>query len=417
MNLSYLSKRDWSLLIGNALDHFDAALYGFLAPILAPLFFPNYDPVVQLVLAYSVFATSLITRPLGAFVFGVLAHKKNPVHVLSFSLIGVAIATVAIGFLPTYQQIGWSAPLFLIFARFIRGVFAAGDGTIAKLYILENKSREQSLSLSHLYQSFSVLGTILASFFVTVITWAQNPVDYWRMPFWAGAFTALVGVYLRWDVVPSLPESPQSEAFEKKSLSILWQERLGIIRIFLVTNVSWLTYAIPFVFLNTFIPLITNITFSQMMMWNTVFLMIDMLLIPFFGEISKKFPVKQVMRWSGLALSLSILPLFYFLEGASFLYVTVMRLWIIGLGLIYLCPLHVFYLDQFQGNKKYLLIGMGNALSAATVGKLTPAICLFLWHKTSRVWAPAFYMFIFFLMGLVALYYSLPKSNKSKIQN
>ena len=86
-SFSYLSRRDWSLLVGNALDHFDSALYGLLAPILAPLFFPHHDPVVQLILAYSVLGTSLITRPLGAFIFGVWAHKSNPMRVLSFSFL------------------------------------------------------------------------------------------------------------------------------------------------------------------------------------------------------------------------------------------------------------------------------------------------------------------------------------------
>ena len=402
-SFSYLSRRDWSLLVGNALDHFDSALYGLLAPILAPLFFPHHDPVVQLILAYSVLGTSLITRPLGAFIFGVWAHKSNPMRVLSFSLMGVAVSTAAMGFLPLHASIGGMAAFGLILLRLIRGTFAAGDGTIAKVYILENKTRRQSASLSHLYQSFSMLGTIVASLVVTLILLTPSPTDYWRWPFWAGAFTAFIGLYLRREV-KSQSVAPSSFSLPSLSaVSLLKKDYKGVFKIAGVTNIAWLTYAVPFVFLNTFVPLVTSITLAEMMALNTIFLWIDMLLIPFIGEVFKKFSPKQVMGGSGLVLMMTLFPLFHFMEGSSLGYVIFVRFWIILLGIIYLCPLHVFYLDQFKGNQKYLLIGMGNALSAATVGKLTPAIGLFLWHETGWIGAPALYMVILCAFGVWAL--------------
>ena len=57
-----LSKRDYSILIANMVDHFDTSLYSFLAPVFARLFFPNDDPMISLILAYSVLASTIITR-------------------------------------------------------------------------------------------------------------------------------------------------------------------------------------------------------------------------------------------------------------------------------------------------------------------------------------------------------------------
>jgi MFS family permease len=247
----------------------------------------------------------------------------------------------------------------------------------------------------------------MASLSVTLITLSKTPASYWRIPFWAGAITAILGLYMRLGVKPHPRSQNYFQKFEVSSLHLLWKERLGIIRIALITNISWLTYTVPFVFLNTFIPLINQISLSEMMALNTLFLGADMVLIPFFGEFIKKFPIKKVMMGSGLVLSLSILPLFYFLNQASLGYVTFVRSWIVVWGLVYLCPLNVLYLDQFKGNKKYLLIGMGNALSAATIGRLTPAICLFLWHQTGWIWAPALYMFLFFILGVIAVKWAL----------
>ncbi len=403
MKFTHLSKRDGSILIGNILDNFDSAIYGFIAPIIAPLFFPNQDPVVQLILIYALLASSLVTRPLGAFIFGSFANRKDPGTILSFTLIGVAVLTSAIGFLPTYATVGWYAPLYLILVRLVRGLFSAGESTIAKLYILEDKSRSQSLSISHMYQSSTVLGIIFASLSVTLIAHTEIPSAYWRIPFWVGSATGLVGVYLRWK---KLPEKLVQKKEELTSMKLLWTERLGVLKIAFANNVSQLTYGIPFVFLNTFVPLVTTITLEEMMVLNTVFLGLDMLLIPLFGKYLKRFSVKKAMFWSSAFLALTCIPLFCFLENSSLIYVTFIRCWIVVLGLVYLCPLNVWCLDQFSGTKKYLLIGMGNALSAGTVGRLSTAACLFLWHETGWIWAPALYMTVFFALGAVAVWRS-----------
>src|SRR5665213_55435 len=138
-------KKDISILIGNALDRFDTSLYGFLAPVMGPIFFPHHDPVVQLLLTYATSATSLFSRPLGTFLFGMIARYKGPLCGLSYSLIGVAVTTVCIGCIPRYDVLGWLAPLSLVLMRLVRGICAAGESTIAKLYIMENKSNDRAL--------------------------------------------------------------------------------------------------------------------------------------------------------------------------------------------------------------------------------------------------------------------------------
>ena len=88
--ISNVTRKDLLILFGNVVDHFDTSLYVFLAPLLAPLFFPNEDKVIGLIMAYSVFATTIITRPLGIYIFSIIAQNKGPNLSLSLSLIGVA---------------------------------------------------------------------------------------------------------------------------------------------------------------------------------------------------------------------------------------------------------------------------------------------------------------------------------------
>ena len=95
-----------SLILANTLDHFDTNLYSFMAPIMAPLFFPQQNAIVQLILAYSFLATSSVTRPLGVLLFGSLAKRYDPWKTLQLTLIGVGMTTFAMGCLPTYASIG-----------------------------------------------------------------------------------------------------------------------------------------------------------------------------------------------------------------------------------------------------------------------------------------------------------------------
>ena len=168
MTFNHHRKRDLSLLIANILDHFDTALYSFLAPLLGAIFFPPADPVVQLIMAYSLLATSLFTRPFGTYLFGTLACKWGPERSLSYSLLGASVLTFLIGCLPSYDAIGWLAPAILIFIRLGRGLCAAGESTIAKLYILENKNTVQAFTASYWYNASTMGGIILASAVSTV---------------------------------------------------------------------------------------------------------------------------------------------------------------------------------------------------------------------------------------------------------
>ena len=70
--MKFISKKDFTILLGNAIDHFDTSIYVFIAPTISSIFFPNNNPIIELILAYSIFATSIVTSLLGAYIFGTL---------------------------------------------------------------------------------------------------------------------------------------------------------------------------------------------------------------------------------------------------------------------------------------------------------------------------------------------------------
>jgi MFS family permease len=390
IEMRYLTKKDLSILVGNALDNFDTSIYAFLAPLLAPAFFPTYDPVVQLILAYSVMMISIFSRPLGAFIFGVIARKKGPVFGLSYSLIGVAVATVYTGFLPTYESIGWLAPLSLVLVRLVKGIFAAGESTIAKLYLMEDKDDPEALKVSHLYQSSSMLGTILASSAATIVI-AYQP-EAWRLCFWMGGITGISGYFLRRHALTKKPIGGSFESYQISSLKSIWTNRSNIVRVAMGTGFGHLTYSIPFVFMNTFIPLVTTISLETMMFLNTTLLVFDMVMIPFMGRWLIRFQATTVMITASMMLSITIMPLFSYLPGSSLGYVIFVRIWIVFWGVVFLCPLNFWFKSLFNTPEQYLLVGMGTALGASTIGRATTPLCLWLWYVSDVSVMPALYI-------------------------
>lgn len=359
---------------------------------------------MQLILAYSVLMISFFARPFGAFIFGVIARKRGPIQGLSYSLIGVALATVCTGFLPTYDKMGWLAPFSLVVLRLFKGIFAAGESTIAKLYLMEDKSDHNALKISHLYQSSSMLGAILASGMATCII-AFQP-ECWRLCFWLGGGTGGVVYILRKysTLKDNKAELSSFEAYRSSSLKAVWDNRSNILRVAMGTGFGHITYSIPFVFMNSFIPLITTISLETMMVLNTVLLVFDMVMIPFVGRLLIPFQATTVMVTASLILTVTLVPLFSYLPGASLEYVIFVRIWIVFWGVVFLCPLNFWFKSLFHSSEKYLLVGMGTALGASTLGRATTPLCLWLWYVSEHSTMPALYIAFLTLATAYAVY-------------
>jgi MFS family permease len=398
-----LTRKDLSILIGNSLDHFDTSLYGFLAPLLAPLFFPKYEPTIQLILAYSILATSLFTRPIGAFIFGLIARTLGPIKGLAYSLIGVSITTVIIGLLPTYALAGWLAPFSLIFVRIIQGIFAGGEVTISKLYIMEDKSHIGAFRASYLYQTSSMFGIIFAS----LASWIVITCNYsaaWRICFCLGGCTGFFGYFLRRYQVNGCT-TKQNEVLISHitpGIDAIWNNKLNILSITVTTVFSHMTYAIPFIVMNSFIPMITSIKLETMMALNTSLLAVDMITIPILGRLGLKYDPIKIMVSSCAILALTIIPLWQGLNNASLFYVTFVRFWFIICGVLFLCPLNLWYKNLLNSHDQYLIIGIGNSLVAA-IGHLTPTLCLSLWHITGTSLSISLYIITITLVTIYVL--------------
>lgn len=372
-----LTKRDLSILIGNSLDHFDTAIYSFIAPVISEIFFPNYDPIVSLILTYSVFASSLFTRPIGSIVFSVVARNKGAALALSYSLIGLSITTIAIGFIPTYAVLGCFAPFILTIFRMLQGIFAEGEKAIAKLYILENKLHVQAVEASTLYQFSSMVGIILASFAGTLLI-NYNYSNYWRLCFILGGGGVIIGYNLRKYVYRVEIDQVKPLYYEIK---LVRDNKLKIFSVAVVSCFSYVTYSVVFIVMNNFVPGITSISLELMMSYNIILLVVDAGMLLLIGYLIREYNSTRVMMISTVVLFFTIVPLWRNMDGSGLWYVNFVRLWIITIGIFFTCSMNVWINSLFENEDKYLLSGIGEAIGSS-IGRLTPILCMTLWHFT-----------------------------------
>ena len=124
----------WASLVGTAVEFYDFYIYATAASLVfGPLFFPASSPSAQLLAAYASLGLAFVARPLGAAIFGHFGDKVGRKSTLVWSLMLMGGSTLAIAFLPTYQQVGWLAPLLLCLLRFGQGL-----GLGAALLAVEN---------------------------------------------------------------------------------------------------------------------------------------------------------------------------------------------------------------------------------------------------------------------------------------
>jgi MHS family proline/betaine transporter-like MFS transporter len=184
--------------VGTAIESYDLLLYGFLATVFAPLFFPHSDPTAALLNTFAIFAVGFAARPLGGIVFGHIGDRLGRRTALAASILIMAGAGLAIGLLPTYHSIGVWAPLLLLLCRLSQGFSAGGEFVGANLLLLEHATAGRAgrwvsanLVAVQVGSAFAASSSLLLT---RTLSEAQLASWGWRLPFFAAVPLGLVGL-------------------------------------------------------------------------------------------------------------------------------------------------------------------------------------------------------------------------------
>lgn len=202
--------------IGTALEWFDFTLYGAVsATILPKLFFPAMEPTAGLLASLATFGVGLAARPLGAITCGYLGDKLGRRNLMLATVTLMGLASVLMGLLPTYAQVGIWAPILLVLLRIIQGFALGGESTGAQLMALEHASPDRRGRYSGLLGLCSPISQILANGVLMGLAATLSSEQFesfgWRIPFVMSFVLVVVAVFIRLKV----DETPAFIALKK----------------------------------------------------------------------------------------------------------------------------------------------------------------------------------------------------------
>lgn len=211
--------------MGNAMEWFDFGIYSYLVGIIAKVFYAGVPDSAQLVFSFGTFAIAFLVRPIGGMFFGMLGDRLGRKKILAITLIMMALATLSIGFIPSYASIGVAAPILLLVARLVQGFSTGGEYSGAMTFIAESAPDKRRGFMASGLEVGTLVGYIAGSGLVTLLTYilgSDTMLDWgWRIPFFIAGPIGFIGLYLRNHIeeTPAFAkmEEQKEEAEEKKN--------------------------------------------------------------------------------------------------------------------------------------------------------------------------------------------------------
>jgi MHS family alpha-ketoglutarate permease-like MFS transporter len=302
--------------IGNAIEWYDWTVYATFVVYFSTQFFPKDDPSLALIQTTATYAVAFFFRPVGGWLLGRFADVRGRKAAMILTILLMAGGSLAIGILPTFEQVGWLAPILLLVARIAQGLSLGGEVSNASAYLAEIAPQGRRGRYSAFFYTSTgaslLLASLLGVLLSTTLTDEQLRSFGWRIPFIIGGVLALVGVWLR----RSLAETQQFEENKGKAqkvshplMTTLREHPKAVAQLVGITVLNTLNY---YTFFSALTPYAVA---SKGVDDNTVFIALSVGTALFivlqypFGALSDRFGRKpQLLVWSA-ALALTIIPL------------------------------------------------------------------------------------------------------------
>ncbi|MBM3275900.1 MAG: MFS transporter, partial [Candidatus Sericytochromatia bacterium] len=223
--------------IGTAIEWYDYFLYGLAAALVFPqLFFPSSDPLTGTFLAFSTYFVGFLARPIGAAIFGHFGDRIGRKATLVATLLLMGVATVAVGLMPTYAQIGIWGAFGLTALRVLQGIGVGGEWGGSVLLSMEWSDGKRRGFIASWPQFGVPVGLIMANGALALCNGWAGPEGFlqwaWRIPFLLSAVLILVGLYIRLGVLetPTFSQVVAQKRVESQPvaavLRVHWREVL-----------------------------------------------------------------------------------------------------------------------------------------------------------------------------------------------
>lgn len=384
--------------VGSIVEYFDFGVYGYVATILATLFFVGDDPTAGLLATLATFAVAFVLRPVGGIMFGHFGDRYGRKNALAATIGLMAVASGLIGVLPTYASIGVGATALLVLARCAQGIAAGGELGGAASFVAEHSDARRRGLFCSTTQMGALAGALLASLTVTLLNTVLGDAamhDWgWRIAFLIAIPLGLLGLWIRARLhdTPNFASVKDNENRSAAPLVTLMREHSRPLLICSGLSVLLFSaYYVVYVYVNIHLQTVVGTTSSFAFWSTTATLAVATAMMPVFGHLSDRVGRKPVFLVASIAALVLPVPGFLLLDqGGAVALGTHIVLGLIDSALM--GAAFSAFAEMFPTRVRYTGIALGFNIGAVSAGGTAPYICTWLVGATGSAVSPAWFV-------------------------
>jgi MHS family proline/betaine transporter-like MFS transporter len=377
--------------IGNVLEWYDFAVYGYFATAIGRAFFPSEDPVAQVLAAFGIFAVGFLMRPVGGALIGHIGDRLGRRAALTFSVAAMAIPTFLVGVLPGYAVLGIAAPLLLTALRMIQGLSVGGEYTTSIVFMVEHAAPGRR-GLTGAMASCGAVGGILAgSATGAALAAAMSPEALeawgWRVPFLLGLVVGLAGFALRRGI---REEAGPAKPEQSPLLETLSDHRPLLLRLAAVSVFNAVGFYLMFVYIVSWLQFADGIPPARALGINTISMALLLPLMIATGWLADRIGRRPAMLGATVFAFVAAWPLFWLMHSADSAVVLLGQLgFVLAIGAFNGCQ-PVLMVEAVPAKVRCTAIALGYNVTLGVIGGLSPLVATWLVERTANNYSPAF---------------------------
>jgi MHS family proline/betaine transporter-like MFS transporter len=391
--------------IGNVLEWYDFAIYGYFAAAIGRAFFPSEDPVAQVLAAFGIFAVGFLMRPVGGALIGYIGDRFGRRAALTFSVAAMAIPTFLVGALPGYQVMGMAAPIVLTLLRMIQGLSVGGEYTTSIVFMVERAPPGRRGLIGAMAGCGAVGGILLGSATGTLLASTMSPEALeawgWRIPFLVGLLVGLAGFFLRRHV----QETVKPRAKGKRSPLVETVRSHGPLlgRLAALSVFNSVGFYLMFVYIVSWLQLVDGISPARALGINTLSMTLLLPLMIAMGWAADRFGRKPVMLGATVLGFVGALPFFWLMHHVDPVIALLGQLgFVVAVG-TFVGTQPAIMVESTPVAVRCTAIAIGYNVTLGVVGGLSPLAATWLVNRTGNDYSPAFMIMIAAVISFLAL--------------